>query len=172
MRRILAIIASIVLSIPAFCQGDLDAVRAKMREGRVSFSYELSSEGKLPFSASGKVVVQAERYICQMQDGGKIWCDGKTRWTLDRESREIYIEDVASSPDILSGIELYLPYVKDLSVSKDGKAVSATYDDGKLRIGIKINSIANLPAVGADSGYFSPDIAKYSDSGWTISDLR
>lgn len=172
MKRLISTLFLLVALLgTALAQDGIDTLRGKVGAGRVSFTYSFSSEGKAPFGGKGKVVVQGPMYICEMEDGGKIWCDGKTRWTLDRESREIYIEDVASSPDILSNPEPYLDNLKDLSVSPDGKSVSAVYDTGKIRVGVKIASIAELPPVSAGN-YFCPDLTKYSSSGWTVTDLR
>lgn len=172
MKRLISILSVLILTVlAAEAQNGLEGIRSKMEENRVSFSYSFSSEGKLPFGGGGRVVVQGKMYICEMEDGGKIWSDGKTRWTLDRDAREIYIENVASSPDILSNPEPYLASLRDLTVSKDGKSISAVYDNGKVSIGIKVNAIAELPPVTADA-YFIPDLRKYSSSGWTVTDLR
>jgi len=171
MKRLTSLLLVLFsLSGTILAQNATDELLGRIRNNRISFGYNFSSDGTVPYSGKGRVIVQGAMYVCEMEDGGKIWSDGKTRWTLDRDAREIYIEDVASSPDILSNPEPFLTGLRDLSVSKDGKSLSGVYDNGKMRIKVGISSIAELPV--ATAAFFRPDLGKYSSTGWTVTDLR
>ena len=56
-------------------------------------------EGDIPISGSGTLSFQ-DRAFRLSGNGMRIICDGTTRWTLDEEAKECYIETVDSgSPD-------------------------------------------------------------------------
>ena len=68
----------------------------------VSFDYSFSVSGETPVTGAGGVIFQNDCYK-MLSSGMEIWCDGRTRWTVDHSSEEAYIETVdPSSTDYVS----------------------------------------------------------------------
>lgn len=73
-----------------------ESVKGKCVKAQYSFVYK---NGSIPVSGSGTLVFQ-DNAFCLSGNGLRIICDGSTRWTVDEESKECYIESVESaSPD-------------------------------------------------------------------------
>lgn len=74
----------------------------KVSGSLVSFDYAYSMpSGKTKMTGSGQVRVLGSSF--RMEGNGlEIWCDGKTRWTVDRISEEALVEYVDDSGDSFS----------------------------------------------------------------------
>lgn len=101
-------IAALVLPVAAFSQSQ-DAYKAfcsKLSASMTSFSYTYKVDGKIPLSGSGNVVLQGDSFSLK-GDGIEVFCDSKTRWTVDRAAKEAYAEpadaDFAANPALLVG---------------------------------------------------------------------
>ena len=73
----------------------------KVSSSLVSFDYSFtlqSSKTRSKMTGSGKVKVQGNAF---MMDGNglEVWCDGATRWTIDRMSEEALVESVDDSAE-------------------------------------------------------------------------
>lgn len=73
----------------------------KVSSSLVSFDYSFtlqSSKTRSKMTGSGKVKVQGNAF---MMDGNglEVWCDGATRWTIDRLSEEALVESVDDSAE-------------------------------------------------------------------------
>lgn len=80
----------------------LEEFNARVQESRVAFDYTLRVQGELPMSGKGHVSLEGERFTIN-GNGLEIWSDGVSRWTVDHETQECYIEIVdPSSTDYIS----------------------------------------------------------------------
>lgn len=64
----------------------------------VTFSYKYNVKAKVRIEGSGSAMVQGNAFTMD-GDGLQIWCDGKTRWTVDRAADEAVIESVDASSE-------------------------------------------------------------------------
>lgn len=141
MKRLLLTLA-ILAGVSAFAQNtDIDALRKMVENGRVSASYSFILNGKV--NCSGVITVQQPCFKAE-GNGMEIFCDGSTRWTVDRESKEVYIE-TAERPDE------YLYYLSDIT-------------------DLEIKNV-RTEALSEDIGMFRFDVGKL-DSQWVVTDLR
>ncbi len=78
-------------------QGDeegnaLSAFVSRMASSSAVFSYGyVVDDGRAKVTGDGTVVMQGESYVVK-GNGLEVYCDGQTRWTVDRESLEVVIE--------------------------------------------------------------------------------
>lgn len=77
----------------------LDTFVSKVSASLVSFDYSFTMPTKkAKMTGNGNVKVQGTSF--QVEGSGlEIWCDGKTRWTIDRISEEALVESVDDSYD-------------------------------------------------------------------------
>ena len=137
-----ALVLSILMSLTAFAQKvDLDALRAMVEKGRVSAEYSFMMQGKI--HCSGTITIQQPCFKA-VGNGLEIYCDGVSRWTVDREIKEVYIEP-AERPDE------YIRYLSDVT-------------------DLDIKSV-RTEAPGDDTGIFTFD-TETLDSSWVVTDLR
>ena len=109
-------------------------------EGTVSFDYafELKSED-IPVKGSGSASMCGSCYYLN-GNGLEMWCDGKTRWTVDRSAKEACIESLdAESVDCLSNPAALLG---SLGLSFDVTGTSEVSIKGK-----KVTSVSMVPAI-------------------------
>ena len=106
-------------------EGQLAAIAQRLSEGqRVNLSYSCTVDGYAPVELSGSLLLQGNCYRAE-GNGVEIYCDGSTRWTVDRAEKEVYIEssdgirEVMQYKDSLKTLTLselkYLPGSEDLS---------------------------------------------------------
>ena len=122
----------------------LAQIAQRLSDGqRVSLSYSCTVEGPAPMQLSGRLLLQGNRYRAE-GNGVEIRCDGSTRWTVDREEKEVYIESSG-------GIREVLQYKESLGT-------------------LALSDLQYLP--GSDD--LSPFVFDISalDSSWVITDLR
>lgn len=125
------------------------------------YSYTLSgASGKM--TGSGHVVFQGDRF---RQDGNGLetWCDGISKWTVDRSAKEAVVEPVdTSSPDYLSYPTFIL---RDI-----GKVFSldpSSENDGslKLRPAVRMGKISSALLYFAKGTYRPVALDLYLDDG-------
>ena len=97
-----------------------ESVKGKCVKAEYSFVYK---SGNIPVNGSGTLSFQ-DNAFCLSGNGMRIVCDGSTRWTLDEEAKECYIETVeSSSPDYEQNPALLLTALdKAFSISTAAKA--------------------------------------------------
>lgn len=150
-------------------QSSVDRLKAMVRDNRVAFDYSLSSEGKSQVKASGSAMIDGDCYIIT-GNGFVVYCDGKTKWTVDGESKECYIENAGGTKDYLANPEEWLSKVKDLNAGT--KTVTGKYTDPQSGdvLSFKFSSITTMPKSGSTEG-FTLDPATLGQ-GWVTTDLR
>ncbi len=97
---IAAAVALLALSEAASAKSKtLDAFVSKVSASLVSFDYSFTMPTrKARMTGKGSVKVQWPSFLVY-GNGLEIWCDGNTRWTIDRVSDEALIESVDDSYD-------------------------------------------------------------------------
>ena len=86
-----------------FAQGAdarVSAFTERVKGAYVCFDFVYSVRGDFPLEGMGSAGVYAPAYIVRM-GGLEILCDGKERWTVDRQAQEAVVETVGGTEDIL-----------------------------------------------------------------------
>lgn len=98
--RIFICLLAAVLCVPAGAKSKtLSGFISKVAESCVSFDYSYSAQvQKSKMKGSGSIKVQGNSFFME-GNGIEVWCDGKTRWTIDRAAEEAVIENVEDSAD-------------------------------------------------------------------------
>lgn len=112
----------------------------------VSYSCEINVS-ETTVSVEGHITAQ-QNYYYVSGNGLDIYCDGQSRWTVDREAREVYIEQACGLEEFISDPDSYLGALSDLKI-KDVKYSSL--EDG--------------------ASIFRFD-TKSLDNSWVVTDLR
>ena len=152
----------------AAAQSGAQALKALVDSNRVSFNYVINSAGKTAVNAEGTALIDGDCYHIT-GNGLDIWCDGTTKWTVDSEAKEVYVEG-ADSREFLANPALFLDKVEGLKVSD--KNVSGIYKDPSqsVQFSFKLSSIAKKPLSGSPQGFSFVTGALGSD--WVVTDLR
>ena len=92
-----------------------------------------------------------------------------TKWTVDSEAKEVYIEK-ADIRDFLSNPSAYLDLMEDLKFSD--KSVSGVYNEPSqgAAVAFKLTSIKYSPLTGNSVQFFF-DVSVLDDE-WVVTDLR
>ena len=171
MKRFATLIAAIALCAAAWGQNSLEALKERMLLTRVSLDYSYVIDGKVPVKGTGTLLLQGRCYHLT-GNGLDIRSDGTTRWTVDSESKEVYIESAEDTEVefFFTDPEKMLAGVSDLDITSD--SVSGVYSDpgngSKIRFSLskmKSSEIKETPEE------FRFDLA-VTDSTWTVTDLR
>lgn len=143
LLNILTAALGLLCCIPAIAQSpEIDMILEKSKTQRVTLNYTCSISDLSPVSIKGKLVIQGDCYFAEGY-GMRIYCNGNTRWTIDTDSKEVYIENAGGIAEVL----LYKDSVSNLKVSD-----------------------VRFSAPSEDS-VFSFDTSTL-DSSWVITDLR
>ena len=118
-------------------------IASHLRANRVTLHYECVFTQEAPVHLSGVLTIQAPCYRA-VGNGMEIYNDGKTRWTVDPASREVYVEEA-------EGLEELIRWQESLS-------------------DLKITEIKYLP-LQEDLSDFRFDTASL-DASWVVTDLR
>lgn len=101
-RTIIAFAVASLLAMPQVLSAKsktLSAFVDKVSVSLVSFDYSFTMPTKKArMTGEGTVKVQGDSFLVD-GNGLEIWCDGKTRWTIDRISEEALVESVDDSYD-------------------------------------------------------------------------
>ena len=126
------------------------------RNGSFDFSYKV--EGQAPLTGKGTAVIKESCFHVQT-NGLDVWCDGKTRWTVDTEAKEVYIEDAQDVDD----------YIQTLEFRKEGGRIVGA--DVLLSDGSKLHlNISNFKQATVDAS-FTPNLSTLTKD-YVITDLR
>lgn len=101
LSRIFIVIIALFAMSPASVAKSktLEAFVSKVSSSLVSFDYSFTMPTKkAKMTGNGNVRVQGNSFLVD-GNGLEIWCDGKTRWTVDRISEEALVESVDDSFD-------------------------------------------------------------------------
>lgn len=80
----------------------IEEILAKLDSSRVSLRYDCTLQQPAGLRLNGTLILQGNCYRAS-GNGMEIYCDGKTRWTVDPEEKEVYIETSGGTKEILNG---------------------------------------------------------------------
>jgi len=143
MKKWIVILIALLPLTAAAQQHTLEAVAAHLDTERISLRYAFTIAQPAPVKLSGALLVQGDCYQAK-GNGVEIYCDGTTRWTVDPESKEVYIETAGG----IAEFALWQDDLEDLSLT----------------------DVRYLP-LSDDLSPFIFDTASL-DSGWVVTDLR
>ena len=144
MKKRFFLLIVLLLPLTAAAQKlTLETVAAHLRTDRISLQYAFTIAEPAPVQLSGTLLAQGECYRA-VGNGMEIYCDGTTRWTVDPESKEVYIETAESVEELA----LWQDNMKELSLT----------------------DVRYLP-LSDDLSPFFFDTAALDDS-WVVTDLR
>lgn len=130
------LLLSILLS--AAIPEELTALMEESRNGRVELTYScLVPVGEAPVRSEGTLLVESNCYLLKA-NGLEIYCDGRSRWSVDPEAKEVYIEEAPGVLEFVDDTERYFSQLKDfrlLSSSTSGPVGNADefrFDDASL----------------------------------------
>lgn len=165
----ICIIATLALCWQSSAQNNSpEALLEKCRENCVSLDYSFSVRGDLPVTGSGNALIQGESFRTS-GNGMSVYCDGKTRWTVDENAKEVYIENVAPGEDAGNVIRGYLVDIVDYSCGKDW--IKGCVKRENHVIDVSLTGISISEADG-DRDRFRLDTGKLDPAVWIINDLR
>lgn len=144
LRMIMATVVGCLCLCTASAQTTetIDRILEKSKTERVTLNYTCSISELSPLTIRGKLIIQGDCYFAEGY-GMRIYCNGSTRWTIDTDSKEVYIENAG-------GVEEVLGYRDSVS-------------------NLKISDVKYSPQ--SSSSVFDFDISTL-DSSWVITDLR
>ena len=105
-KTILLLMAFAVALTAAAQQKQLEEIASHIGTHRISLHYDCTFTQDVPVKLTGTLLVQGTCYQAK-GNGMEIYCDGTTRWTVDPESKEVYIETAG-------GVEELVPWQDDL----------------------------------------------------------
>lgn len=112
MKKWILILVALLPLTAAAQRYTLDTVAAHLATDRISLHYACTIAQPAPVQLSGELLIQGDCYRA-VGNGMEIYCNGTTRWTVDPESKEVYIETAG-------GIEELVPWqdnLEDLSLT-------------------------------------------------------
>ena len=146
MKRIFLTLLAVLacaLTVRAQDSSALEALAQTLSSGEVRFHYTFEVKGDVPVKGSGAVSLLGDAYRI-IGNEMEIWCNGTTRWTVDRNAREAYVETVEKeSTDYLANPATLLGALTRVF---EVRTVSDVTLGGK-----KLKSIQMSPSVG-DTG--------------------
>ncbi|MBQ1699053.1 MAG: outer membrane lipoprotein carrier protein LolA [Bacteroidales bacterium] len=102
-RFIPCAIALLLAVLPVYSKSKtLDDFIRKANSSLVTFKYSFSTVSDGPsMTGEGDVKLSGSSFLVN-GNGLEVWCDGKTRWTIDRSAREAMVESVDEAEDGIS----------------------------------------------------------------------
>jgi hypothetical protein len=163
MKRIVLISIALLLAAAGLHAQD---ILARFSTDRITCKYSYTTTVPFALTFSGDAVVQGECYHFS-GNGVEIYCDGESRWTMDPEAKEVYIENAGDAMNIL---QEFLEYSKDIKYT--GNALTGTFNDPEDDNVVKFNlsSIEYTEATDDISG-FVLDVEALGDD-YVVTDLR
>lgn len=146
MKRFLIFLAT-MLTASVLNGQEVGQILERLDNSRISLDYSCTVKGQTPFENSGSLTVQQNCYRLSTPGFG-IYCDGRTRWTVDTQAREVMIDLSEGTREFLNDVDGYLSQVENL----------------------KIRNVKYSP-LDADTGIFTFDCSGLGKD-WIVTDLR
>ena len=115
MKKFLLVLAFAILTPALYGQDIPGEIRERIQDSRISLDYSCTIKGKVPVKSSGTILVQRECY-CVKTSALEIFCNGSTRWVVDRESKEVYVEAAEGTGEFIKKADSYLKNIEDLNI--------------------------------------------------------
>lgn len=170
MRRLfITVILFFILPVLALSQNPVAEYLAAPDSLQLDCSFSYTVQGKVPVTGNGTVWMSGKSFRVR-GNGLTVLCDGKSRWTVDEENREVYIESTEDMRDFLDNPSLLMSELKNVSYGA-GK-LKGTYRYDGDDIVLVFSSIMVAPA--SNKKAFTPEseVKGYESVGFTVNDLR
>ena len=169
MKRFALIIICVSAFLGAAAQNSSQALLKKIEGKRVTFSYSLTTADKVPVKHSGTAVIEGACY--RIEDNGmEMWCNGKARWTIDKQAKEVYIEAPGDESELLVSPAKLLSNVKNLVTGSTSASGQYTGEGpGKGATFVLTSITASEPRGDIEEFTFKTSSLK---APWVITDLR
>ena len=169
MKRLSMKIILAAACISAAAQNSAAALLKRVEGKRLSFDFTLTTADKVPVKHNGSVLIDGSCYHVE-DNGMDIWCDGRTKWTVDNAAKEVYVEDPGGEADILASPSTLLGNVSNLIAGETSVSGKYTGDGpGKGSTFVLTSIKTSEPKGNADEFSFNTLSLK---SPWVITDLR
>ncbi len=123
MRRTAIILLSLCLALLPGSMGAqnrqidsnalLEELLGRLDSQRARIGYSCTIDNGTPVRLSGIILLQGNCYYAE-GNGLKLYCNGPTRWTVDEEEKEVYIENSDGIREVLQ----YRDSLTDFSISE------------------------------------------------------
>jgi hypothetical protein len=142
-KWLLPLLAALLPLSLAAQERQLTDIASHLGANRVSLHYDCVFTQDAPVHLTGVLTIQAPCYRA-VGNGMEIYNDGTTRWAVDRESKEVYVEEAEGLEELtawqesLTDLKItevkYLPLLEDLSEFRfDTAALDASWVVTDLR---------------------------------------
>ena len=142
-KWLLPLLAALLPLSLAAQEQQLSDIASHLGANRVSLHYDCVFTQDAPVHLTGTLTIQAPCYRA-VGNGMEIYNDGTTRWAVDRESKEVYVEEAEGLEELIAWQESltdlkitevkYLPLQEDLSEFRfDTAALDASWVVTDLR---------------------------------------
>jgi len=132
----------LAFSVASASAQSIDVLAARLASCRIELSFDCMVGTDMPVHFTGSLSAQGNCYHLRA-NGMDIWCDGSTRWSMDTEAKELYVETS-------NGVEEVLAYRNAISEISFSNVVITENPD--------------------EVSYFF-DVSKL-DNSWVVTDLR
>jgi hypothetical protein len=163
MKRIVMIFTALLMAGAGL---HAQEILTRFSTDRISCKYTYSIDVPITLTYEGDALVQGECYHLA-GNGLEIICDGVTRWTVDAEAREVYIENADEVENILKE---FLTYSKDIKMSGNTLTGTLVDPDDETNIKFALKEIVYLPA-DSDLAPFTLDVESLDDT-YLVTDMR
>lgn len=131
IKKLTTTILVLILGLSASGQNIVTEFASTLSGKCANFCYDYVIGGQMPVTGDGEVKLQGDSFVMK-GNGLEIYCDGETRWTVDTDAEECYIEavetgdmDIEANPALLVGaVDKAFKFQKVKSSTFNGKSVS------------------------------------------------
>lgn len=165
MKRSVLLILSLLYLVPAMAQQPtIQQITSQISKRRISLDYSYSQGGA---KVDGHFSMSGFSFIITAGTN-RIICDGKSRWTVDEKTKEVYIEPAGKLPSWMKNPQALKNAVSGVA-NKDNTITGVfTNPEDKKKYNF---TLYNVDLNGPATGNFSFDTSKL-DKSWVVTDLR
>jgi len=117
---------------------------SKVSSSLVSFSYTYSVNSKVKIQGSGYAMLQGNAFYMK-GNGLEIWCNGRTKWTVDRTAGEAVVESADANADdydanparMIGSVSKVFDVVSDSKGTFNGKKVDMFVLSPRVKMSIR-----------------------------------
>lgn len=122
----------LAFSVASASAQSIDVLAARLASCRIELSFDCMVGTDMPVHFTGSLSAQGNCYHLRA-NGMDIWCDGSTRWSMDTEAKELYVETSNGVGEVLA----YRNAISEISfsnvvVTENPDEVSYFFDVSKL----------------------------------------
>lgn len=164
LGKIFIACAALLVSATAFADDPLESLASKVRNNHVSFGYSfnISSDS---FTGSGTAQGEDNCYRISAK-GMSLYCDGKSKWTVDESAKEVVVEPVDGNSSnfltcpslLLTDFDTYFVRVSNASGRFDGKTVKIVTMAPKAHLLSEVSIFGKTVTVTRVQLYFRGDV--------------